>query len=152
MRFATLVAHDLEDTSYTLPDDLPAGPRIVLMPFRRWHQPIVDGWTRILAPLRSAYPSLTVWEVPSISRAYRPAQRLIDGGMRAGIAGRDVRLHTLTAYTDMGALAKDLGIESFGTVQVFLLDGRGEILWQGSGRPSRQAVEEIAAAIRDTAA
>lgn len=140
MRFPTLETHDLEGTPRTLPDGLPAGPRVILLPFQRWHQLLVDGWSGEIDALRRAHPDLTVWELPVLSSHYAVGRFFIDGGMRAGIGDIKVRLHTLTAYTDLPALAKELGLPSFETVYVFLLNDAGEIVWRGSG-----AVDETGA-------
>ncbi len=135
MRFPTIPARDLEQTAYTLPDDLPGRWRIVLMPFKRWQQIVVGAWIDALEPLTSTHPEITVWEVPTLSSAWAPARGYIDGGMRAGIPDIDVRRHTLTAYTTLSRISKELDVPSFEQVQVFLLDAHGEIAWRGSGDP-----------------
>jgi hypothetical protein len=147
MRFATVSAHDLEDTAYTLPDDLPGTWRIVLMPFKRWQQIQVNAWVDTLEPLTSRHHDLTVWEVPTLSRLWAPARGYIDGGMRAGIPDRDTRLHTLTAYTSLEQLAAALDIPGYDETQVFLLDAAGEIVWRGSGEPDAEKARTLAEAL-----
>jgi hypothetical protein len=147
MRFPTLDTHDLEGEHVRVPDDLPAGPRIVLLPFQRWQQPIVDGWSRQAHALAETHPGLSVWEVPAISNHYEAARFFIDGGMKAAIPDVDVRKHTLTAYTDMSALIGELGIPDYETVHAFLLDGEGEIVWRGSGQVDEQQVAALATAL-----
>jgi hypothetical protein len=144
MRFATISAHDLEQTAYTLPDDLPGRWRVVLMPFKRWQQIEVSAWIDALEPLTSADPGITVWEVPTLSRLWAPARGYIDGGMRAGIPDRDVRLHTLTAYTSLDDVATALDIATFDEVQVFLLDSDGDIVWRSSGEPDAEKARDLA--------
>lgn len=143
MRFPDLVARDLEGTRYVLPDDLPAGPRLVLLPFQRWHQLLVNGWTRGAGPIEETFGDLTVWEVPSLSRAYLISRPFIDGGMRAGIPDPYVRRHTLTAYTDLRALAAALDLPSFETVYAFLLDARGEIVWRSEGEATAEKLSAL---------
>ena len=135
MRFPSISARDLENADYVLPDDLPGTWRLVLMPFKRWQQIVVGAWIEALEPLTTAYPELTVWEVPTLSSAWTAARGYIDGGMRAGIPDVDVRRHTLTAYTPLNHVAKELDIPSFDEVQVFLLDAAGEIVWRSAGEP-----------------
>lgn len=147
MRFPELHASDLEGTKYTLPDDLPRGPRLIIIAFQRWHQLLVDGWQRALEPLLSTHPEISVWEVPTLSRGYLVARPFIDGGMRAGIPDVDVRRHTLTTYTDLGRVAATLGLETLETVHLFLIDGGGEIRWRGSGEPDADAAEQLAHAV-----
>lgn len=147
MRFPKIAARDLERTDYTLPDDLPGSWRVVLMPFKRWQQMVVSAWTDALEPLASAHPDMTVWEVPTLSRAWAPARGYIDGGMRAGIPDRDVRLHTLTAYAPLDEIARELDIPGFDEVQVFLLDSTGEIVWRSSGEPDAAKAAALADAL-----
>lgn len=42
----------------------------------------------------------------------------------------DVQRDTLTADTDLEALARDLGIPSFETIHAFLVNCPGTILWR----------------------
>lgn len=148
MRFPTLLARDLEGDAVTIPDDLPSGPRVILLPFLREHQPIVDGWVRGLRALGEARSELSVFEVPAISWLYAPGRFYIDGGMRAGIPSIDTRRHTLTVYTDVEKLARELEIPSRETVHVFLVDSTGEITWRSSGEASAEKVSAIAEAIQ----
>ena len=147
MRFPTLPARDLEGDHVSIPDDLPSGPRVILLPFLREHQLIVDGWVRGLAALAEAHPELSVFEVPALSRLYLAGRFYIDGGMRAGIPSIDTRRHTLTVYTDVEKLAGDLGLSSRQTVHVFLLDASGEIVWRGSGLVSAEQVSALGEAL-----
>ena len=147
MRFPTLSARDLEGDEVTIPDDLPSGPRVILLPFLREHQPIVDGWVRGLGVLGEAYPDLSVFEVPAISRLYAPGRFYIDGGMRAGIPNIETRRHTLTVYADVAKLATELGLPSRETVHVFLLDATGEIVWRDSAEVSNEKLTALADAL-----
>ena len=150
MRFPTIEARDLEGDPYMLPDGLPAGRRMMLVAFRRWHQILIEGWKSRISSLERENPDLTVWEVPALGRRYRAARPYIDGGMRAGIIDVDVRLHTLTAYTDLRALLDGLGIPDTETVHAFLLADDGEILWSGEGEADGDKIRSLDAALRLT--
>ena len=147
MDFPALHVRDLEGTDYVIPDDLPGGPHVIVVAFQQWHQMIVDRWKPLLEAIAQRHPGTEVWEVPSISRGYRLFRSGIDGGMRAGIPDVNVRRHTLTAYTDLGALAKALEIESFETVHLFVVDCDGTVRWSGEGEPSPEALAELEASI-----
>ena len=147
MDFPPLKVRDLEGTEHTIPDDLPGGPHVLVVAFQRWHQSIVDRWTPPLEVLAQRHPGTEVWEVPSISKGYRLFRSGIDGGMAAAIPDVSVRRHTLTAYTDMHALARDLELSSMETVHVFLVDCSGHVLWRAEGEPSPVLLEELEAAL-----
>lgn len=150
MRFPTIETRDLEGDPYTLPDGLPPGRRLVMVAFRRWQQIVVEGWKSRLASLERDNPDLSVWEVPALGRRYRAARSYIDGGMRAGIIDLDVRLHTLTAYTDLRELLKGLDIADTETVHVFLVAGDGEVLWRSEGEADSEKIQSLDAALRSS--
>jgi hypothetical protein len=147
MRFPRIIAHDLEGRRYELPDELPEGPRIVLVAFQRWHTILLAGWQAPLERLVEEHPGTTLWEVPALSRLYAPARPYIDGGMRAGIPDPEARRQTLTSYTDLRALGSALELPSFDTVYAFLLDAAGEIVWRAAGEADEGRIAEIAVAL-----
>lgn len=146
-RFPDIVAHDLEGARVHLPDDLPPGPRVLLLAFERDQQSVVDAWKSGLGVILEGCPELTVWEVPVLPRRYLPVRPYIDGGMRAGIPDPSVRTHTLTAYTDVRALVETLGLPGTEDVHVVLLDGEGHVALTASGSPDRGKLAELASAI-----
>ena len=147
MEFPALQVRDLEGTDYVIPDELPGGPHVIVIAFQQWHQSIVNRWKPSLEVIAERHPGTEVWEVPSISRGYRLFRSGIDGGMRAGIPDIAVRRHTLTAYTDLGALATALEIDNLETVHLFVVDCDGTVRWRGEGEPSAAALEELESCI-----
>jgi hypothetical protein len=147
VKFPALAVRDLEGTEHVIPDDLPGGPHVIVLAFQQWHQSLVQAWKPDLERLADDHPGTEVWEVPSISSGYRLFRSGIDGGMRAGIPDPETRRHTLTVYTDLRALAKDLDIATLDTVQLFLVDCSGAILWRASGEPDAETVRSLDAAV-----
>jgi len=147
MQFPALSVRDLQGTEYVIPHGLPGGPHVLVLAFQQWHQTLVDRWKPVLEDLAKRHPGTEVWEVPSISKAYRLFRAGIDGGMREGIPDVDIRRHTLTAYADLEALGRDLEIPSFDTIHVFLVDCAGGVLWRASGEPTPEALAALDAAI-----
>jgi hypothetical protein len=147
MQFPALKVRDLEGAEHVIPDGLVGGPHVIILAFQQWHQLLVEQWKPDLEALASRYPGTEMWEVPSISSGNRLFRGVIDGGMRAGIPDPDTRRHTLTVYTDLHALAKDLAIDTLDTVQLFLVDCSGTILWRAQGEPSAEGVDALEAAI-----
>ena len=131
--FPSILAHSLEGKRIRLPEDLPSGPRVVVLAFQRWHTALIETWEPALQALEARCRELSVWEVPALSRLYLPARGFIDGGMRAGIVDPEARRHTLTAYTDLKALARELELPSLETIYLLLLGPEGTIVWRGEG-------------------
>jgi hypothetical protein len=151
MRFPTLHTHDLEETAYVVPDELPGRLRVILLPFKRWQQVLVEQWQEALAPALEGAADVTVWEVPALAGLWKPARNYIDGGMRSGIPDVDVRRHTLTTYGELDSITYGLDIFSFETVHAFLLDAAGEVLWRDSGEPDAAKVAAFAEALASAA-
>jgi hypothetical protein len=150
--FPSIETRDLEGRRYVLPDDLPEGRRLIVVAFQQWQQILVEGWKAEAGDLQTAHPDLTVWEVPSLSKGYTLARPYIDGGMRAGIPDIFVRQHTLTAYTDLRVLTRELGVTTRETVWVYLLDRAGRITWSESGQVDVAKAAALAAALEADAA
>ena len=150
-RFPTLVAQDLEGTVLELPAALAGDPSVVIVAFERRQQAAVDTWLPWLSELRKRAPRLEVYEVPTISQRWRPARRLIDGGMRAGIPDPAVRRRTLTTYTDVGAVLEALELEGTDTIAVVVVDPGGTILWQGLGGYDPALAAELERAVTGAA-
>lgn len=151
-RFPTIEARDLDGRRYVLPDDLPVGRRLLIVPFHQWQQVIVQGWKQAVADLQVTHEDLTVWEMPSLSRGYAFARPYIDVGMRVGIPDSFLRQHTVTAYTDLGELTTALGIPTRATIYVYLLDAAGSIAWRASGRVDESKMASLAEALASTLA
>ncbi len=147
MQFPALKVRDLEGQEYVIPHALPGGPHVILVAFQQWHQLLVEKWSPGLHALAETHPGMEIWEVPSISRGYRIFRGGIDGGMRAGIPDIDVRRHTLTIYTDIRELERELEIDSTETIHIFLVDCAGTVLWRAAGEPTETSFAEIDAAV-----
>lgn len=147
MEFPPLKVRDLEGVDHVIPDELPGGPHVILLAFQRWHQIPVERWKEPLREIAARHPGTEVWEVPSLSNAYRLFRSGIDGGMRAGIPDPVVRKHTLTTYTDLGALARALELPSLDEVQVFVVDCDGTVRWHRAGDPTPAALEALEQAL-----
>ena len=150
-KFPSVTAHDLEGHEVRVPEDLPAGPRIVMLAFQRWHMELIETWEPALQALEARCRELSVWEVPALSRVYLPARAFIDGGMRAGIVDTDARLHTLTVYTNLSALARELELSSLETIYLLLVAPDGTILWQGEGTADEKQISGLKQALEKLA-
>jgi hypothetical protein len=143
-RFPALRTRNLDGAEVVLPDDLPGPLDLLVLAFRRRQQGDVDAWrSAIDAEWRHG---LDFWEVPVIGRGWGPVRGWIDGGMAAAIPSPDVRAHTLTTYTDVGAVREALGIAGSGQV-VAVLVADGVVRWQSAGPPNRERMLGLRAAL-----
>lgn len=131
--FPTLAARDLEGRDVELPAAFTGRRNVVVVAFRRNHQELVDSWVPWLEARAVDDPDLRFYELPTIGRIWAPARPFIDGGMASAIRVPAVLQRTFTVYGDVGRLCGPLGIGDRSTIWLFLVDGRGEVRWSGSG-------------------
>jgi hypothetical protein len=140
MPFPHLEVRDLEGRRRVLPDDLPGPWDLLVLAFRRGQQADVDRWGDLVRT--AGIDHLDFWEVPVIGRAWGPARGWIDGGMARAIPDREVRIHTLTTYTDVRGVLSALGVHGTGqVVAVLVVDGTAR--WRSVGTASQAAIAEL---------
>ncbi|NTU82956.1 MAG: hypothetical protein HGA45_26920 [Chloroflexales bacterium] len=150
--FPQLKARNLNGRRLTLPAGFAGVRNIVIVAFRRWHQPLVDSWFPALDPLLAAHPDLRAYELPVIASGYGLVRPFIDGGMAVAIPDPAVRERTLTVYTDVATVMAALQIANPETITILLVDLSGQISWRSEGAhdPEKGAglAQELAAGSR----
>jgi hypothetical protein len=146
-RFPEVEGTSLSMVEHRLPGTLAGDVNLLLIAFRQWQQKDVDTWTPTTTDLASTYAAFRAYELPVISRMYRPASGFIDGGMRAGIPDPLVRDATITLYLDRRRFLADLGIESVSEIVPMLVMPTGRILWRTTGRCTEAADRSLRDAV-----
>lgn len=149
MLFPEVEGQNLEFKKYKLPIDLEGELNIILIPFQRWHQNLIDSWTEYLNNVSVNFLKVKFYEVPSLSKGYKLMRLMIDGGMRAGIPSKDVRQRTITLYIDKSKFKKVLNIPNEDTIYLFLVNKFGEILWRSSGQYSEPKAKELNISLKE---
>jgi hypothetical protein len=134
MIFPKVTGQNLEFENFTLPYNLEGELNLVIIPFRRWHQNLVDEWSFYLNTLEKKYSYFRYYEVPTMNRGFKVMRFMIDGGMRSGIPDKAIRERTITIYTNKTLFKKKLKIHSEDTIYLYLMDKKGKILWQVEGK------------------
>ncbi|UCD01742.1 MAG: hypothetical protein JSV23_01590 [Promethearchaeota archaeon] len=133
MIFPEVSGQNLEFENFDLPYNLEGELNLLIIPFRRWHQNLVDEWSFYLNSLEKKYSNFRYYEIPTLNRGYKIMRFMIDGGMRAGIPDKAVRERTITIYTNKTLFKKKLKIASEETIYLFLMNKNGEIIWRSQG-------------------
>lgn len=145
--FPTVKGSNLQRESLTLPDDFEGDLNIVLVPFQRWQQTLVDTWVGPARDLEEAKPGIRYYELPTIQKMNWLSKTFINEGMRAGIPDQTARQRTITLYLDKERFKEALGIDTEKTIHVFLVDQAGEIIWRERGEYTSQKGRSLLAAI-----
>jgi len=141
MNFPEIEGQNLEGHKFKLPQDLDGKLNVVIMPFLREQQEIVDQWVFFLVDL--------VYEVPTLQARDKYFQLAVDEAMRAGIPDKSARERTITIYTNREEFLPKLNIEDLEIIQIFLLNKDGQILWHSEGEFTKQKGIELEKAINE---
>jgi hypothetical protein len=146
-QFPEVSGYNLEKNLYKVPADLEGKLNLLIIPFQRWHQELVDEWAFYLSPFLTE--DLKLYEIPTLNSRYKIMRWMIDGGMRAGISDIKVRQRTITLYINKGSFKKALDIPNEDTIYLFLIRPSGDILWRAKGRFRQESFEELKHKIED---
>jgi hypothetical protein len=138
MNFPEIEAFNLEGRKFTLPQDLDGTLNVVIMPFLREQQEIVDQWVAFLKNLVQKVPDIEFYEVPTLQARDKYFQLAVDEAMRAGIPDKSARERTITIYTNREEFLPKLNIKDLEIIQIFLLNKDGQILWRSDGDFTKQ--------------
>jgi hypothetical protein len=146
-RFPDTKGTSLSLVDHHLPSTLSGVANLLLIAFRQWQQRDVDTWVPTARALADEYPGFRVYELPVISKLYRPVAGFIDGGMRSGIPDPDVRDMTITIYLDRKRFMQSLSIDSAGEIVPMLVTPDGRILWRTTGPMTDDGVQTLRQAV-----
>jgi hypothetical protein len=145
MRFPKVSGYNLEQIHYQIPSDLEGDFNLLIIPFKRWQQSIVDSWSEFLTQISKKLTQINFkfYELPTLAKGYTLMSFIIDGGMRAGIPDKAVRERTITLYLDKKSFKNSLNIENEDTIYLFLIDKIGNIFWQSQGKFKESLADEM---------
>jgi len=143
MIFPEVSGQNLEFENFNLPYNLEGTLNLVIIPFRRWHQNLVDEWSFHLNNLEKKYSNFKYYEIPTLNKGYKVMRFMIDGGMRSGIPDKAVRKRTITLYVNKTPFKKKLKIRSEDTIYLFLMNKNGEIIWRSEGSFDKKKFESL---------
>jgi hypothetical protein len=138
LHFPTVKGSNLQRESLTLPDDFEGDLNVVLVPFQRWQQNLVNTWVGPARDLEEDNPHIRYYELPTIESRNWLSRTFINEGMRAGIPDQTARQRTITLYLNKERFKEALHIDTEETIQVFLVDQAGEIIWRERGEYTKE--------------
>lgn len=142
-RFPPVTGLSLTDRTLSLPEDFAQPLNLVFVAFQRNQQSDVDTWVPVGESIESEFSDVRYYEVPVLSRLYRPVRRFIDGGMRSAIDDRETRDRTVTVYTSKRTVKRALDIDTEDDIHVLLVDPAGTIHWRNEGPRTEDAEAQL---------
>lgn len=141
--FPTVSGSNLERQEFEFPGDFEGDYNLLFVPFKRWHQSIVDTWIPFAQELESNHPWLVYYELPTIDERPVLARTFINEGMRAGIPDQKSRQRTVTLYIDTDEFMKATDIADRDDVYVLLVNRDGDIVWRTKGEFTKTKGDEL---------
>ena len=138
-RFPQLEATNLAGRTLKLPADFGSPAALVFVAFTRKQQSDIDAWAAFVDRVRQNWPTLAVWELPTIGSGYKFMRGIIENGMRSGIKSQTARESTVTLFVDAEVFAKNIGASGLGEIAILVVAPDGRILGRASGRPDPAA-------------
>jgi hypothetical protein len=133
IRFPSIEGKALNGDKFLVPDNLSNPHNLLLVAFQRKQQQDVDTWIPRLEKVQDATEGFAFYEFPILPEMNAIARWFIYQGMRSGITSDRARGRTVTFHLNKGEFKKNLGIDSEGIIQVFLVDSTGVVTWRDSG-------------------
>ena len=130
--FPKLKASNLENQTFSLPEDFAGERNLLLIAFQREQQQNVDTWLHQMKRFETS-PGFNYYELPTIDRLNPFFRWFINSGMRRGIPDRNARARTITLYLDKPAFRKALNIPDEKRIYAILVDRSGRVLWRAEG-------------------
>lgn len=131
-RFPRIEAKTLSGKKIVFPDAAKGNYAFMLIAFKRQTQGEVDSWLDPFIKEFGNRDSVTFYEIPMISNNWKWMSGWIDAGMRAGVPGSK-HDHVATYYGPLKKYFDYFQVDDPGTVYVYLLDKKGNIIFHTSG-------------------
>ncbi len=148
LRFPVVTGENLPGQAFTLPADFSGDTVLVVVPFDEQQQVDAQSWLPLARELASGDPGFTYYDVPVFPSMSAPMRALIRGGMVLTIADEALRAVTITVFLeDVAPFLSDLDIPDANAMQVFLLNGDGEVIWRAAGAYSAEQGESLRGAL-----
>jgi len=120
----------------------------VLVPFDEEQQVKAQTWLPFARELAAENRAFTAYNVPIFPSMAAPMRALIRAGMNLTIADAALRDVTITVFLDdRDQFLSALNIPNVETMQVFLLEETGVVLWHGAGEFSSPQGEALRALV-----
>jgi hypothetical protein len=142
-QFPVVSGFNLERQKFEFPREFEGEFNLVLIPFQRWHQDIVDTWIPTAKKIEAEFPGFIYYELPTLTSMSTLCRTFLNEGMRAGIPDTTARQRTITLYLDKESFRAALDIPSENDIYLFLVDNQGEILWQSAGEFTQEKANSL---------
>jgi hypothetical protein len=141
--FPIISGYNLNRQEFEFPRDFGGELNLLIVPFKRYQQQIVDSWIPFVKEIEASFPTFIYYELPTIYEMPVLSRTLLNEGMRAGIPDVTARERTITLYLDKETFKNALRIPNEDDIYLFLVNQDGVILWRITGGYTIEKGEEL---------
>ena len=147
--FPVVSGFNLDRQEFEFPRDFGGDHNLVMVPFQRYHQEIVNTWIPFAQEVEASFPGFIYYELPTIYEMSTLSRTFLNEGMRAGIPDQTARERTITLYLEKEAFKSALDIPSEDDIYLFLVSRDGEIVWRTTGAYNSEKANDLLQFIQD---
>ena len=147
--FPVVSGFNLNRQEFEFPRDFGGEYNLVIVPFQRYHQEIVNTWIPFAQDVEASFPGFIYYELPTIYEMPVLNRTFLNEGMRAGIPDQTARERTVTLYLNKETFKTALDIPSEDDIYLFVVNRDGEILLRTSGAYTAEKAEDLIQFIQD---
>ncbi len=141
--FPVVSGFNLDRREFQFPRDFGGDYNLVIVPFQRYHQQIVNTWIPFAQDVEASFPEFVYYELPTIYEMPALSRTFLNEGMRAGIPDQMARERTITLYLNKETFKSALGIPNEDDIYLFVVDRAGEIVWRTTGAYTAEKADDL---------
>jgi hypothetical protein len=146
--FPTVSGTNLLGTAFRLPQDFAGEFNLVLVSFEEAQTARAIEWLPLAQDLAAQHEGFRYYNLPTLNAVNPLLRGVITGGMTLLIPDEEGRAITVMLFLDdLDAFLAALEIEDKATMQAFLLNARGEVVWRAAGDFSETVGESLREAL-----
>lgn len=144
----TVSGDNLDGETLTLPDDFAGTYNLVVMPFDREQQVRAADWVPLFQDLAQRHDAVAYYNVAALPDLAPAIRFMVTTGLNAAVQDPAIRQATVILYLEQQeAFVDALAVTDTETIQVFISNAAGEVLWRGAGDYNAALGDELSAAL-----
>lgn len=130
-----------------LPEDLAAGPSVIVIVYDQNQQPEADSWVAFLDNIAAINPAARYYLMPVLPAGLSVVRDMVEGVIRNSASNPLQLDRTIVLFTNVEALHGALGVSGTSAVHIVVLGDTGEVLAITSGAYSVAGAAVVADAL-----
>ncbi|MBY0404440.1 MAG: hypothetical protein K2X66_11120 [Cyanobacteria bacterium] len=141
--FPVVQSNNLHREPLKVPHGLAGKLNLILVAFHPQQQPVIDTWIEGLDKLESSNQGFKFYEIPLLAQEHVLMKPVIENWMRDKITTTQMRKKVIYHFANKNKFKKTLLIPDEQNIYLFLVNKKGEVIWESSGASTISKLEEL---------